>query len=135
MGKECQFNYQILEDILVNHKGEPPATVTEWVRYFEIGPKTASLLQWTLTGHSDWVPVDSHVGKTFQRWHWTTAKSPSECSWQAMKWFPPEYNICINNAIGAICQTLHNDPHKRWALFHKYANSKIGDMLRELDYN
>ena len=132
--KNASSTTKILEDILINHDGKPPATVTEWLRYFEIGPKTASLLQWSLSGKAEWVPVDTHVWTAFRRWEWTTAKSPSECSWQALKWFPPEFNIRINDAIGAIRQTLRNDPHRRRAMFRKYANSNIIEMLRELDY-
>ena len=109
--------------------------INEWLDYFEIGPKLASLLQWSLHGRTELVPVDSHVWTAFGRWNWTTAKTPTECAWQAAHWFPPEYNISINDAIGSICQTLKNDPRARRAIFRKYREGSIARMLRELDYD
>jgi endonuclease III len=96
--------------------GTPSDDFREWLMFFEIGPKTASLIFTSVFDQTVALPVDSHVWHAFRKWQWTTAKSPDECSWQASKWMPPSYFIKTNDAIGSIRQALADNKKKHTVL-------------------
>ena len=106
----------ILRHIQVDLKGEIPMRFSDWLNYYEIGPKTASLLFHAAFGQQHTVPIDSHVWYAFNKLKWTNAKYREECSWQASQWISPKYFITTNDAIGSIRQTLANRVTKQKAL-------------------
>ena len=85
-------------------KGVVPRDFNTWVNFYEIGPKSASLILFAAFGLKVAVPVDVHVFVGFKRWGWTNAISREECSWQARKWVPEKDYIRINDVIGSIRQ-------------------------------
>ena len=96
----------IFRHIVEDWKGVPSTDFHEWINFYEIGPKTASLLFHAAFSQCVTLPVDSHVWYAFKQWKWTNAKSPDECSWQASQWMEPSYFLKTNDAIGSIRQTL-----------------------------
>jgi endonuclease III len=96
----------------------PSQEFSEWLRFYEIGPKTGSLIFHAAFGKMMTLPVDSHVWHAFRKWGWTNAKTTDECSWQASEWMDPSYFIPTNDAIGAIRQTLANHHSRKVILWH-----------------
>jgi endonuclease III len=86
--------------------GAIPRDFRTWVGFYEIGPKTASLLLWSAFRLQTTVPVDSHVWHAFKQWKWTNAKSAEECSWQVQHWIQPTHFILTNDVIGSIRQVI-----------------------------
>jgi endonuclease III len=98
----------IFRYIKENWYGIPCDDFHRWINFYEIGPKTASLLLHAVWDKSSTLPVDSHVWDAFRLWEWTNATTADECSWQASCWMPDEYFIKTNDAIGSIRQSLAN---------------------------
>jgi endonuclease III len=88
--------------------GVPSESFSDWISFYEIGPKTSALIFHAAFGKMMTLPVDSHVWHAFRKWGWTNAKNTDECSWQASQWMDPAYFISTNDAIGSIRQTLAN---------------------------
>jgi endonuclease III len=97
--------------------GVPSKNFTDWLQFYEVGPKTAALFFHAAFDIPATLPVDSHVWHAFKKWNWTNAKTPDECSWQASRWMPPDYFIKTNDAIGSIRQSLARNVSKRTLLF------------------
>ena len=83
-----------------------PQDFNTWVSFFEMGPKSTSLLLWAAFGVQAGLPVDSHVFIAFKAWGWTNALTADECSWQATHWLPAADQIKTNDVIGSIRQEL-----------------------------
>ena len=83
-----------------------PIDFKSWVSFFEMGPKSTSLLLRAAFGIRCGLPVDSHVYHAFKAWGWTNARTADECSWQATHWLPSEDQIKTNDVIGSIRQEL-----------------------------
>ena len=83
-------------------KGELSLDFHQWLKFKEIGPKTAGLLFHAAFSLVYALPVDSHIWHTFKKWKWTNARSEDECSWQALDWMEKQYYIKTNDAIGSI---------------------------------
>ena len=83
-------------------KGELSLDFHQWLKFKEIGPKTASLLFHAAFNLVYSLPVDSHVWHAFKKWNWTNAQSEDKCSWQALDWMEKQYYIKTNDAIGSI---------------------------------
>ena len=96
----------IFRHIQEEWKNIPSQDFNDWLKFYEIGPKTASLLFHAAFDKAVTLPVDSHVWFAFKKWNWTNAKTPDECSWQASQWIPPDYFIKTNDVIGSIRQQL-----------------------------
>jgi endonuclease III len=98
----------IFRHIATEWKGVPSQVFSDWPMFYEIGPKTGSLIFHAAFGKMMTLPVDSHVWHAFRQWGWTNAKGTDECSWQASQWMDPSYFILTNDVIGLIRQTLAN---------------------------
>ena len=133
--KWCKNAYavcKIADEIVTRAPAARPKTTEDWLAFHEIGPKTAALLQWSLEGTADVIPIDVHVWKAFRVWNWTNALTTNESTWQARQWFPVEHNITINDAIGSIRQTFKANPPRRQKILRKYANTQYAEMLELL---
>lgn len=108
----------IFKHIKYEWSGVPSQDFHDWLNFYEIGPKTASLLLHSAFNKAAALPVDSHVWFAFRKWGWTNAKTPDECSWQASLWIPPAYYIKTNDVIGSIRQALA-DKEKKFAVMRK----------------
>ena len=94
----------ILRYIQEKLNGIVPRDFDTWVNFYEIGPKSASLILFAAFGLKVAVPVDVHVFVGFKRWGWMNGISCEQCSWQARKWVPEKDYIRINDVIGSIRQ-------------------------------
>jgi endonuclease III len=97
----------ILRHIVLACGRKIPHDFLTWINFYEIGPKTASLLLWSAFHIRSTLPVDSHVWHAFNKWNYTNAKTEDECSWQAEHWMPASSFIPTNDVIGSIRQGLH----------------------------
>jgi endonuclease III len=108
----------IFKHIQEQWNGVPSDDLHDWLKFYEIGPKTASLILHAAFNKSTALPVDSHVWYAFRKWKWTNAKTPDECSWQASSWIPSNYYIKTNDVIGSLRQALA-DPKTRHKVLKK----------------
>jgi endonuclease III len=97
---------KILKHIAEDLDGNIPMDFNTWLNFYEIGPKTASLLFHASFGKPSTLPTDSHVWYAFQKFNWTNAATPDECSWQASRWMDPDYFVKTNDSIGSLRQIL-----------------------------
>lgn len=112
----CYFQFvvvNILKYIVVQLGRDIPTDFLTWINFYEIGPKTASLLMWSAFHLQSTLPVDSHVWHAFNKWNYTNAKSEDECSWQAEQWMPASLYIPTNDVIGSIRQGLADSPARQ----------------------
>ena len=86
--------------------GVVPLDFGTWLNFYEIGPKTASLIFHAAFNQAATLPTDSHVWYAFKKLNWTNASYPNKCSWQASQRMNPEYYIKSNDAIGSIRQKI-----------------------------
>jgi endonuclease III len=98
----------IFQHIATEWKGVPSQVFSNWLMFYEIGPKTGSLIFHAAFGKMMTLPVDSHIWHAFRQWGWTNAKGTGKCSWQASQWMDLSYFILTSNVIGSIRQTLAN---------------------------
>jgi endonuclease III len=110
-------------------KGLPSEDFSDWLCFYEIGPKTGSLIFHAAYSKMMTLPVDSHIWHAFSHWGWTNAKGTDECSWQASQWMDPSYFIVRNDVIGSIRQTLANKRSHKVILYHA---KKIPDHVFQL---
>jgi endonuclease III len=89
----------IFRHIELEWHGIPSQDFSDWPQFFEIGPKTGSLIFHAAFGKMMTLPVDLHVWYAFCKWGWTNAKSTDECSWQASQWIDPSYFISTNTPL------------------------------------
>jgi endonuclease III len=115
-------------------KGQVPHEFDRWLRYHEIGPKTASLLLHAAFGTASALPTDSHVWYAFRRLKWTNARHPDECSWQSTKWMDPSYFVKTNDSIGSIRQLLAYPSTRNTLLQDVEAenNQRLRDLIQLL---
>ena len=111
----------------------PSQNFSEWLEFYEIGPKTASLIFHAAFGKLTTLPVDSHVMHAFSKWGWTNAKSPDECSWQASQWMDPSLFLSTNDTIGSIRQTLADHRGRRQVILRSRTLSpKLRTLIEAL---
>jgi endonuclease III len=114
-------------------KGVPSQNFHDWINFYEMGPKTTSLLFHSVFDTQVTVPVDSHVWYAFRKWKWTNAKTPDECSWQASQWIPPSYFIKTNDAIGSIRQGLaQHVPQRKLIRSSRQLPLEVRDLIQGL---
>jgi endonuclease III len=121
---------KILQHIVLNLDGVIPKDFDTWISFYEIGPKTASLLLWSAFRIQTTLPVDSHVWHAFKKWGWTNALSAAECSWQAGQWMPPSQFITTNDVIGSIRQKMQMKGQRRIVI--GLAQSQIPELLDKI---
>ena len=107
--------------------GQIPHDFDSWVNFYEIGPKSASLLLFAAFGLKVAVPVDVHVFLAFKRWGWTNGISREECSWQARKWVPVKDYIRVNDVIGSIRQ-CKAQPRGAWIINSNAKRERWGSV-------
>jgi endonuclease III len=113
---------------------KPSHNFHDWINFYEIGPKTASLFFHAAFNELVTLPVDSHVWFAFKKWNWTNAKNEDECSWQAYNWMDPKYFIATNDAIGSIRQTLAEKSKRKGLLHHaKSLPQHVRELVEALD--
>ena len=128
---------KIADDIIRQHDGKFPSSIHGWIRYCEIGPKSAALILWAGNRLSSTVPVDSHVLHAIPAWNWTTAnpKDPDEISRQLGQWLPPQFFIPLNDAIGSIRQVIKAECNLPKRVAYEYRgtdDSFVIDMINAL---
>jgi endonuclease III len=125
----------ILRHIDEELKGNIPLDFNTWLDFYEIGPKTASLLFHAAFGKFSTLPTDSHVWYAFNKLKWTNARYRDECSWQTSCWMVPEYFIKTNDTIGSLRQTLaDNRSRPRIILLaQEHGNPRLAELIQLLE--
>jgi endonuclease III len=124
----------ILKYIDEELNGEIPVDFHKWLMFYEIGPKTASLLFHAAFGMTSTIPTDSHVWYAFKKLNWTNASYQDECSWQASQWMKPEYYVKTNDTIGSLRQTLADNRSRPRLLrtVHQLNNPRLKELIKLL---
>jgi hypothetical protein len=71
VGQNTFVTMNIFRHIATEWKGVPSQVFSDWLMFYEIGPKTGSLIFHAAFGKMMTLPVDSHIWHAFRRWGWT----------------------------------------------------------------
>ena len=94
----------ICKYIIKEREGNYRLSYNELINFFEMGPKTAALIMYSVFGEITTVPVDSHVYEIAKKLNWSDGTSAEEVAWHFQYLVPDDMKIAINDACGSIKQ-------------------------------